>query len=568
MSQPLDLGSLSAEQLAELKQKATAQLAETHRRGRFALFKPLEHQRPWFLSKKQIIAAIGGNQMGKTTCGAIRLLSGALGTFPPSLGGTIPSSWERLDCRGQRYLMVAESFNTVIAKTIFPKINEYLTQEMQSRPPKKNAGTKLPEIIYLRSGSEIHVQSYEQDPASFEGPTWDGVWFDEPPPQAVFNAVRRGTIARKGWIWLTATPLREAWVRDMIVMPAQDEDDPMNEFADVFGGKMHDNCCLEGERVSGRFTGGLKARYSGPAVEVMTASGNRLRVTAQHPVLTTRGLVPAASLDKGDTLLAQRREIGRAAPGGQVEQQEPADATVEEVFDALRAQTGLSGRRDHRGVLDLDGDERFFLGDEIDAVGLLVGPTERRLVRDGERQDGGDLGFPLSESASTVVVSGRSGLAASGLPGPGQHVLDVGPVTASVAPPQGLRLGWAAKFDARLPQSALHSLLIASRFASELLHRFASDISLDEVREVRHFDYSGHVYDFSTEVGYFASGNLLIRNCADCYGGYLPHAYIIAYLASLPAEERAVRERGEFFNVSDLAFGNLSEQMHVVGDLW
>jgi phage terminase large subunit-like protein len=293
----LDLGTLSTAELAALKKKATDQLADTHRRGRFALFKPLEHQRPWFASKKQILAAIGGNQMGKTTCGAIRLLSGALGTFPPSLGGTIPASWERLDCRGQRYLMVAESFNTVIAKTIFPKVNEYLTQEMQSRPPKKNAGTKLPEIIYLRSGAEIHVQSYEQDPASFEGPTWDGVWFDEPPPQAVFNAVRRGTIAKKGWIWLTATPLREAWVRDMIVMPAQDDDDPMNEFADVFGGKMHDNC-------------------------------------------------------------------------------------------------------------------------------------------------------------------------------------------------------------------------------------------------------------------------------ADCYGGYLPHAYIVAYLASLPPEERAVRERGEFFNVSDLAFGNLSEQLHVVGDLW
>ena len=242
MSEKVDLSAMTAEQLAELKQKATAQLADTHRRGRFALFRPLEHQRRWFQSKKQIVAAIGGNQMGKTTCGAIRLLSGALGTFPPSLGGAIPPSWDRLDCRGQRYLMVAESFNTVIAKTIFPKINEYLTQEMQARPPKKNAGTKLPEIIYLRSGSEIHVQSYEQDPASFEGPTWDGVWFDEPPPQAVFNAVRRGTIARKGWIWLTATPLREAWVRDMIVMPSQDEDDPMHEFAEVFGGSMHDNC--------------------------------------------------------------------------------------------------------------------------------------------------------------------------------------------------------------------------------------------------------------------------------------------------------------------------------------
>lgn len=237
-----DLSRLSAGELQKLKAQAAAQLSDAQKRGRFALFRPLEHQVRWFQSRKQIVCIVGGNQMGKTTCGSIRLLAGALGTYPPSLGGTLPSSWDRLDCRGQRYLIVAESFSTVIAKTILPKLSEYLTQEMQAKPPKKNSGTKLPEVFYMRSGAEVHIQSYEQDSASFEGPTWDGVWFDEPPPQAVFNAVRRGTIARKGWIWITATPLREAWMRDVIVKPAEDDSDPMHEFADVFGGRMHDNC--------------------------------------------------------------------------------------------------------------------------------------------------------------------------------------------------------------------------------------------------------------------------------------------------------------------------------------
>jgi phage terminase large subunit-like protein len=237
-----DLSGLTREQLAALKQRHAGVLADTQRRGRFTLFKPLKHQEPWFRSEKQIVLVIGGNQMGKTTSGAIKLLSSALGCLPSSLGGTTPVSWDRLDCRGQRYLIVAESFQTVIAKTILPKLAEYLTTEMQARAPKKNPGTKLPELFYLRSGAEVHIQSYEQDPASFEGPVWDGVWFDEPPPQAVFNAVRRGTIAKKGWIWITATPLREAWMRDTIVKPAEDEDDPMHDFADVYGGRMHDNC--------------------------------------------------------------------------------------------------------------------------------------------------------------------------------------------------------------------------------------------------------------------------------------------------------------------------------------
>ena len=88
----------------------------------------------------------------------------------------------------------------------------------------------------------VHLQSFEQHPDSFEGPVWDGVWIDEPPPQRIFNAIRRGCIAKKGWIWITATPIKEPWMRDVIVRPSEDDGDPMSKFAQVFTARIEWNC--------------------------------------------------------------------------------------------------------------------------------------------------------------------------------------------------------------------------------------------------------------------------------------------------------------------------------------
>jgi len=106
-------------------------------------------------------------------------------------------------------------------------------------------------------------------------------------------------------------------------------------------------CVLPGTRVKGNMRIGLKARYAGKVVEVHTSSGVTFSVTANHPVLTSRGWVRAHQIKKGDDLLcylpgmegaisplASRQATG---PSGMINHQE-APPCAEEVFEALAAQ--------------------------------------------------------------------------------------------------------------------------------------------------------------------------------------------------------------------------------------
>ena len=66
----------------------------------------------------------------------------------------------------------------------------------------------------------------------------------------------------------------------------------------------HPNCLLPRQSIHGEVVAGSKAFYAGPAIEIITARGNRLRLTVNHPILTSLGLVSAQDLRQGMNLLS------------------------------------------------------------------------------------------------------------------------------------------------------------------------------------------------------------------------------------------------------------------------
>jgi SPP1 gp7 family putative phage head morphogenesis protein len=119
------------------------------------------------------------------------------------------------------------------------------------------------------------------------------------------------------------------------------------------------NSLLPWQRVSGNVFVGLKARYSGPIVEVVGKSGARLSVTAQHPVLTGRGWVLAQDIKVGDQLVGYSGPVGSGAVPADLDEHD-TPPTIEEVFDALalRARGTMP-----RSALNLYGDVKFLDGD-------------------------------------------------------------------------------------------------------------------------------------------------------------------------------------------------------------
>ncbi len=236
-----DYSDLSDTQLRELVATLSGDVEKLERASAYMHFRPFPFQVPWYRSERQIKLLLAGNQVGKSTYGVVSTLRGCLGRDPLSLGGKRANGWGRDKLKGKRFLAAGETFDVALRDTIIPKLREFITDDMLVSAPRKNS-LGLETTWKFVTGAELVLMSYQQGKDAFEGPVWDGVWLDEPPPQAIFNGIRRGTMARQGNICITATPLKEPWMLDELVAPSQNTDDPSHDKVAYFRADMHDNC--------------------------------------------------------------------------------------------------------------------------------------------------------------------------------------------------------------------------------------------------------------------------------------------------------------------------------------
>lgn len=235
------VAGLSDEELKKLLVETTHEAEEIQKTTAFQRFQPLPYQIDFLKSDAEVRAFIAANQIGKTATGAIVTIGAALNDKPVALGGSGAGRWPRDKLRGKRYFVGGETFDS-LRDNIIPKLREYVSQgSMLKGPPKRNA-QGLDVTWKFVTGAEVHLMSYQQPTDAFEGAPWDGAWFDEPPPQTIFNAVRRGLMARNGWTIMTMTPLKEPWVLDELIRPSEDPEHPLHGKVEVYGARMEDNC--------------------------------------------------------------------------------------------------------------------------------------------------------------------------------------------------------------------------------------------------------------------------------------------------------------------------------------
>ncbi len=316
------------------------------------------------------------------------------------------------------------------------------------------------------------------------------------------------------------------------------------------------NCFPAGTPVRADAQVGLKTFYAGKMVELHTRLGHRLTVTANHPVLTGRGWLPAHLLQEGDQTLGAAGVVD-AKVAGVVDGEQPP-ALVEDLFKALAAQ-GL--RVVPMAAHDFHGDALLRkpeieiatadrrLMDEIDAE------TQQRIGQGefGAADAGGPMHADLASRAaqrspvvmdavlaqqSADVAEACPGLAADGALGgqPGtverkDAPLDVGvlgvarlPSRAALArdsggvgldalPLEGLGFGSTAQFNAMRHEQPADGATAATGILGDLLEANSGAIALDEIVEIRQFDWAGHVYDFQTATGLMIAGGVVVHNC-------------------------------------------------------
>lgn len=161
------------------------------------------------LSSKEIERYVfAGNGGGKTALGSEDLRCAVTGTNPYT-GEKTP-----VPCRAFIILDKPEKMETVI----IPELQKWMVLRPDQLHKK---GKPYISLITLDNGSTIRPIFWDQDPMTAEGIEGDYFWFDEPPPRALYVALRRAgrTKGRQARYLFTGTPLAAPWLRTDVFEP-------------------------------------------------------------------------------------------------------------------------------------------------------------------------------------------------------------------------------------------------------------------------------------------------------------------------------------------------------------
>lgn len=186
------------------------ELKRRQKEEKIRYWKPHPKQLDAVRSKAKIRLVLGGNRSGKSEWGVIEAISHALG-YRPYLKQDDPDYLVdvKIPSRGR---ICGEDYRNHIGNIIIPKLREWIPKGEIAEIKKNPQGVEI--LWVLKNGSTLELMTYEQESDKFEGADSDWVWFDEPPPRAIFIASYRGLVDRNGKCWFSMTPLKEPWIKN------------------------------------------------------------------------------------------------------------------------------------------------------------------------------------------------------------------------------------------------------------------------------------------------------------------------------------------------------------------
>ena len=319
-------------------------------------------------------------------------------------------------------------------------------------------------------------------------------------------------------------------------------------------------CFLPDTKIDGASHGAIKRFYSGKIVELVTKSGRKLRVTANHPILTSRGWVVAELIKQGDNLIAYDRPVESLNANGLTREVYNNEfvPTAENLFKTFVGHALAVGEA---SSFKFDGDLFTFDGEiHIDILndGLSIkidskggqGIKQRMFVI---RNDG--TCFERFEASSTpesgnvipnIVLSKNSiniangsiestsnftladvlrlieikdsklqlsiGVS-SGIPGSRALTLNSARSLFDDLPLERFGLASSSQDNALFDELSSHGVSDDSGLFGYLADAHASRVAVDPVVNVIEDFFSGHVYDFQSDSGLLSADGIITHNC-------------------------------------------------------
>ena len=328
---------------------------------------------------------------------------------------------------------------------------------------------------------------------------------------------------------------------------------------------MHPRCVVPDTKIIAPGIEAItKSWYSGAVIEFTLSDGRRLTVSPNHIMLTARGWVRAQDITKSDYVISYRRGVEPFLEGN------PTDndgvPSIEQVFTALIETQGVVTASVPATAEHLKGD--VVINTEIEVVRTdceLWGKLDA-----SKRELLGNIGFIGAGEAAERTLNAYGpiakclltlGLAADRV----MRGLSITPLFLwrSMSCRELIRLRTTADYNARLRKTAVNHgtadteaerksvgtlagivkaydfvrvkvLALVESFPKlnaivckhtpdgfgltmkdfgELVDTFSSEVQLDNIVNIRRFNYVGHVYDTSSMVTLYTANGVITSNC-------------------------------------------------------
>jgi hypothetical protein len=324
------------------------------------------------------------------------------------------------------------------------------------------------------------------------------------------------------------------------------------------GFQRHPRCFPAGVVVSGpRSQAATRRWFQGELIVLSTASGQNLALTGNHPVLTSRGWVPANLIQEGDEVVRSTRPEG--ATPLVVPDHHEMPSLIEDVWGALsvhgldRMPTATEDFHGdgQQGEVDVVYADRALASGNLATVGKklvqlgLAGGLGLTGQFDAERASmllnlwdatqsggpvgGGGLGLALAsaqlgrpDNASftgvTPLYSGFREAARDDISGHPVLLAErelAGSIEVGGRDFTDGEIAGLPRWDAPGDSFSVETRDGYARQGRDLLDRLSGQVELDRVVELRRSEWSGHVYSLTSVEGWHVANSLIVSNC-DC----------------------------------------------------
>lgn len=150
----------------------------------------------------------GGNRSGKSVAGVVESVWRATGRHPYIKTHDAPT-------RGR---IVTVDRDSGIKQIILPLLKQWVPPSDLKNGSWEDSYSATDKLFTFRNGSTIELKTHQQEVESFAGVPLHWIWFDEEPPQAIFNECRLRLIDYNGVWYMTMTPVEgQDWIYERYI---------------------------------------------------------------------------------------------------------------------------------------------------------------------------------------------------------------------------------------------------------------------------------------------------------------------------------------------------------------